>query len=426
MGMVDTIAALLRRRRVERGVLGLVFALTAATSFVVTTAPRLFSNAADAGIRHAISEATAAQGSLEFQAFAQIGSASTSPMGSVETRGKALLGSLPASLKPLVGDTQYVVDTARVALSAPPNFATTVSFRIASAIDEETTIVEGRRPARVDAPGAEDQPIRARVDAPGAEDQPIHLEIAISEASAVTTLLRVGETYVAHLDPTDPLRRSFFPRPSSSIEITVVGIYSINDRTAAYWFDDTKAVEARIGGTTEHPIAFVTALIAPDAYPILLGEGQTSWRIPIDARQIDAGQLEALVPDLRQMALSYPSTTRDSTVALRTGLSGIIGRFQAQEQAAGAALSVAALGPLSVAAGAIGSVAVLIIRRRRPEILLARSRGASSLQLLVTQVTEGVLVTVPAATLGATAGFLVVPARSEPAAIIGAGLVAAA
>jgi putative ABC transport system permease protein len=87
-------------------------------------------------------------------------------------------------------------------------------------------------------------------------------------------------------------------------------------------------------------------------------------------------------------------------------------------------LSVAALGPIAVAAGALGLVAVVIIRRRRSALSLSRGRGASTGQLLTAQLWEGLLITIPAAVAGLLAARFAVPARSDPLSTTGAVLVA--
>ena len=100
--------------------------------------------------------------------------------------------------------------------------------------------------------------------------------------------------------------------------------------------------------------------------------------------------------------------------------------YLSERATAEAALAVAALGPLAVAAGALGLIAILIVRRRRGAIVLARGRGASGGQLLWAQLVEGLLVTVPAALVGLWLATTLVPVRANGASSIGAILVALA
>ena len=87
---------------------------------------------------------------------------------------------------------------------------------------------------------------------------------------------------------------------------------------------------------------------------------------------------------------------------------------------------MAALGPLAVAAGALGLVAVIIVGRRRGALALARGRGASAGQLLAAQLWEGLLITVPAALVGFLLAQAAVPSRPAAASSIGAIFVALA
>ena len=59
MRLVTAVAALLRRLRVERGVVALVFAVVAITSFGVAAGPRLFNQVADEALRYEATHATA-------------------------------------------------------------------------------------------------------------------------------------------------------------------------------------------------------------------------------------------------------------------------------------------------------------------------------------------------------------------------------
>ena len=152
------------------------------------------------------------------------------------------------------------------------------------------------------------------------------------------------------------------------------------------------------------------------------------WRFTVDAARTDAGQLEALVPDLRRLKTEFEAAggVRDTIPNLRTGLAAVVDRYLSERATAEAALAVAALGPLAVAAGALGLIAILIVRRRRAAIVLARGRGASGGQLLWAQLVEGLLVTVPAALVGLWLATVLVPIRANGLSPIGALFVALA
>jgi putative ABC transport system permease protein len=224
--------------------------------------------------------------------------------------------------------------------------------------------------------------------------------------------------------------RTLFPRPTARVDFQVVGLFTVDDPGDVAWFDDIPYARAAIGGTADAPIAFATALFAPEAYrdiARLAIPGRYRWRYHVDAARLDAGKLATLVPDLRRLDSVF-GTNRSTpgSVVYRSGLLDIIDAYLERRAATEAVLSVAALGPLAVAVGALGLVSAIIIRRRRTGLALARGRGASVGQLLAAQLWEGLLLTVPAAAIGLVAARVAVPTRSDAVSAIGALLVAIA
>jgi putative ABC transport system permease protein len=251
----------------------------------------------------------------------------------------------------------------------------------------------------------------------------------VSDATAEAIGVEIGDRFAAIVDPTDPLLRNLFARPSLAIEIEVVGRFSVRDPVAAYWYDDRTLGEIALGGTDDAPIAFATAVFAPDAYVDLLTLGlplQYRWRYFVDVDRLDAGSLDLLADDLRRVEAANSTTgaLRAGSTQFRSGLLDILERYLDTRSTSEAALSVAALGPLAVAAGAVGLIGVLIVRRRRAGLALARGRGASAGQLLATQLWEGLLVTVPASVVGLLVATAVVTSRPSELSSTGAVLVA--
>ena len=94
-------------------------------------------------------------------------------------------------------------------------------------------------------------------------------------------------------------------------------------------------------------------------------------------------------------------TTDQERVALRSGLIALLERYEAERAASEAVLSVAATGPILLAAGAFAMTAVLLVARRRANLVLARERGASGRLLLGAELWEAVVL----AGIGALAGY---------------------
>jgi len=414
MRLVGAVAVLLRRIRAERGVALLLFVLVAVTSLVVAASPRLFDGVADAGLRYEVERATSTQRNLQFTSVDRIVAEDPDALGRVDARGEALLDRLPESVRQLIEARRYVVDTTRFRLVDPPNYPSYITLRYQDGIDEHIEIAEGRRPERL--PELED------------DEAPPRFEVALSTATAAELLVKVGDTLPAAADPGDSMLRNVFPRPVTAIEIQVVGLFSVRDARAPYWFDDSAVARAAIAGTADSPIAYATALFAPEAYRDLLTLGLPSryrWRFQVDPDRLDAGRLVALRPDLRRLESSFATTGgANARLLYRSGLLDVVERFDTRRTATEAALWVAAMGPLAVAAGALGLVAIIVVRRRRPALALARARGASAGQLLGAQLWEGLLITVPAALIGLFVAQAAIPARSDAVSSIGAMLVA--
>ncbi len=414
MRLVSTVAVVLRRLRAERAVVLTLFVLVAVTSLVASVSPRLFERVADEGLRYAVSQGTALQQTLQFSSVDQIRPGDPDPLSFVAGRGDILMDRVPDSVRGVLSGNDVVIETPRFALDEPPNYPAFVTLRFQDHIDGRLIMERGRAPAAVDRP---------------AGDEPQRFEIALSSAAAAELLVDVEDNLSATVDPSDPMIRRLFPRPTATIELAVVGLFTVTDPDDPAWLDDPAFARAAVGGTEDAPVAFANALIAPEAYVDVADLGLPSryrWRYQVDAGGLDAGALETLIPDLRRLDAAFGA---DRSVpgrpVYRSGLPDVIERYRAERATTEAVLSVAAIGPLAVASGALGLVAVIVIRRRRASLALSRSRGASAGQLLAAQLWEGLLITVPAAGAGLLAARLVVPARSDPMSSAAAALVAA-
>ena len=417
MARIAAITGILHRARAERGVLLTLFGLVAITSLVVAISPRLFERVADDGLRYDVGLGTSAQRDLHFTANVRIRAGDDDdPMQFVRARGEDIEARLPASAHDLIDQHDFVIETPRFGLTDPPAFPTFMTLRYQDGVADRLTLDEGRLPDRLD-PATD-------------PEAPPRFEIAISSETSATTHVELGQVLPASLDASDPLVRLLFPRPTADVELQVVGLFSVTNPDDPAWFDDLAYARPGIGGSQDVTIAFATALFASDAYPEVAALGlptRNRWRYHVDPARLDAGRLERLVPDLRRLDTAFsPGQSGLGGASYRSGLLSLIDRHLERRASTEAVLSVAAMGPLAVAAGAIGLVAAIVIRRRRMTLALARGRGASARQLLAAQLWEGVLVTAPAAVAGLLVARAMVPARTDPESAIGAVAVAGA
>jgi len=416
MRLVSAATILLHRVREERGVLLLLFSVVAFTSLLVAGAPRVLDRVADEGLRHEAALATPIQRNLQFTAADIIQAGSTDPFQFVAARGAALRGDLAPSIARIVSDDRFVIDTARLGLQAPPRFATYLTLHQQTGIEDLVTLTAGRWPARVASAATTDAGPR------------IELEILLSDATAATIGADVGDRLLASFDPSDPLLADG-STPNAAAALDVVGRFTVRDPAAPDWFNQRNLEDAAIGGTDNAPIAYASAVFAPSAYEDLFGFAvpmRYQWNLFVDPARLDSGDLERLVADLVHLGSAHARASRDDPGApvVQTGLRGIITRYRAERATTEAALGLVAIGPLAVAAGALAMLGILVVARRRSALRLARSRGASTGQILAAQLFEGLLVTVPAALLGAAVAATVVGGDAGPLSSDGAIVVA--
>ena len=118
MRLVTAVAALLRRLRVERGVVALVFAVVAITSFGVAAGPRLFNRVADDALRYEASHATAIQRNIQFTSVDRLAAGTTDPFDRVVARGDGLRQRLPPQLDRCLGaHTRMVATSDRLSMT---------------------------------------------------------------------------------------------------------------------------------------------------------------------------------------------------------------------------------------------------------------------------------------------------------------------
>ena len=316
MSLVAAVAALLRRLRAERVMALLIFVVVAVTSFAVAAGPRLFNHVADDGLRYAVAHATAIGRNVQFATVDQVPADDVDLFARVVSRGEAIRARLPDSVDGLIDQSRFVVESTRFQLADPPNFTTYVTLRQGDGLGDQLDVVAGRWPARVipTAPPNEAAP------------QPPVFEIALSVPAADAIGVAVGDRLPAAVDPGDPLLRNTFPRPVAAVAFEVVGTFSVRDPAARYWFDDRTLADVAIGGTEDNPLAFATAVFAPDAYGDLIRldlPNRYRWNLFTDVDRLDAGTLDVLVQDLRRLDATFVTTgaVRPGRVLVRSGSS---------------------------------------------------------------------------------------------------------
>jgi putative ABC transport system permease protein len=407
---------LLRRLRDELGILLLICALVGATSFVFAAAPRLFNRVSDDALRYAANVATPAQRDITLSLDSSLPAGEDGGVGGVRAYAEELSSKFPASVDELIGDRLLRVTTVRFFVPEPKTYETHVSLRYQDGITDRTKLVEGRWPVDRGVPLK-----RIPLGQVGDPDpEPVVLEMAISKATAFETGFKVGDRIGVTLDGSDPLvvRAPFKIVPT---DFEIVGLFEATDPDDVYWKGDTNLLQVVQAGSEDTPVAYATGYIPPEMYATIWNSGlpfHYEWKYKVDPQRLRGDGAAQLQVDLRRLGLisgtAGGGAAGGSAVAVVTGLPRIIERYLGERALSESVLSIAALGPLGLAAGALGMVAILLVRRRRSTLALARGRGATGALLLGTQLWEGALFAGGAALLGLLAAILVVDARPSP------------
>ncbi len=216
------------------------------------------------------------------------------------------------------------------------------------------------------------------------------IQATVSDAAATRMGLTAGTTMdlVNRLDPT------------VRISVTIVGIFAMDPADAMYGGDPLLTTGAATSGssTTRGP------LVIREADLVELDPGQARievvWlglpdlaRLPLDGIAPLASGAAGLAGRLASMV---PSAT---SPRISTGLPDLLERVGRSVFVSRSGLILLTIQLAALAAYAVVLVAALLVERRRGEAALLRSRGASSVHLLLMAVVEAAILAVSAAAL---------------------------
>ena len=407
------IGFLLNRYRAEIGPMLVLAVVVAVTAFLAAAGPRLFNRVADDGLRHDVGRAEAIERNLE---LGQIGFLSGgSGLASVADAGARLEAELPESVRALIAGRTHHAESASWSVQDPAREQPTfLRFRFADGVDERITYVEGRPPTgeTTTIPGQ-------RGTLPGEPEDATVFEVGLSTQIAEELGVALGDRMELVPDTEDALVGQFSSPVRAAAD--VVGLYTLDDPDDEYWMNDPSLELPTVVIVNPNlRLLYGTALLSADAYPELIGNGlpaRYAWRLFIDPDRLDAGRLDELTADLRQMRTAYPqfvTTLRNAETTLQTGLLTLFDGYAAERRTVEAVLVTAALGPAAVATAAVALVALLMVHRRRRAVTLIRGRGASAAHLLASHLLEGLLIALPTAGIAYLAAVTFVTGRDSP------------
>ena len=162
----------------------------------------------------------------------------------------------------------------RFRVADPPNYTTFVTFRSQDGLDDRIEYTAGRPPVRLAQPPDDERASRRSRSRSPRRPRPRRTS-------------RLGDTLAADRRPGRPDHAQPVPAPDR-------GGRGHGRRPVSrprpdadpYWYDDPAPIRAAVGGTVDNPIAYVSGVIAPDAYADVFALDLPTayrWRFYVDA-----------------------------------------------------------------------------------------------------------------------------------------------
>ncbi|GAA4846986.1 hypothetical protein [Kitasatospora terrestris] len=254
---------------------------------------------------------------------------------------------------------------------------------------------------------------------PGGGQDGLRFEIAVSQATADTLKIRVGQVLDAGAAPGGDVRAV---ARDERFTAEVVGTFVPDDPEGAFWAGVQcttgpclESVEVAPGESV--PYWLTGAVTGTGGLPSLGAWGDAAedfFQVPIDEAVFRADRLPEVRRALASLisgpqAAALPNSTLRQDLRLSSSLPGTIATAE-RRQAAAAPLTV--LGPVGAAGVALTVLllaAALATDRRAAELRLLRARGASTRGLLRRLLGESAVTALPAALLGTALALLLLP-----------------
>lgn len=286
----------------------------------------------------------------------------------VESRLNRALAPLGAQVL-----THIEAGSFQLARSFDSNSVDLISFQYFEGVESRATVIAGRWPEHRDGV----------------------YETAVSRPAADTLGIDVGDVLEVVNRRDDTIR----------LQVEVVGVYEANDPDDAFWFGDDLVASGSIVASSFRTVGpFVVPLrtALEDLTPL---RATTSWRVLPDFASLtlaDVGRLRSsmasLGGDLDRDLLTALDGDLDGTseFTVDSGLARLLSELEISLDVTRANV-IALIAQMAIMAGyALALTAGLLVGTRGSETYLARARGASPGQLLITAMVEGLVLTIPA------------------------------
>ncbi len=413
------IGAPLRRRLGADPVMGSTFMVVILiTAAAVAAIPIILNRVGDQGLFETLDNAFVTQRGINVELEGQLPRSGDAPLSTVTQHGDGYRDNLAESLQTIIEDTQWTVDSSRhnqlldELEVATGGFQQYFQFRYQSGLDDQIELIEGREPEPTD-------PINLSeiTDIPeDVEDAEVPLfEVKIGTGTAEIKELQIGDLIALLPDGDDRLNsgasRGYF---ESYLAVEIVGIFEPIAPDSDFWYSDYRTYETDIYTDPDQTIHYSMGIPAESVLEELQamndpGDWRYNWRFFVEPGSVAMTDTERTGSDLRslsqnlgpyeQLAEMTPNEAARN-MNVRTLLPTLLSGAERQYGLTSAVLSLVIAGIVTIGVALSGLLGALVASRRTPEIALMRSRGASPRQLSASQITEGIILAIPAALIG--------------------------
>ena len=406
--------------------------MVALTAGLLTAWPRLLGQVLLDEVTHRIEATAPTVRALTAQV---LGWPDTSPGWEEEIRTEldGLAAAAGPELRDSLGEPVLVVEAAGVvpvlSPDGPDDLATRdLKFRVDPRIADREEIVDGAFPAPSERDRILEEMLASQPTDAAFRDLVERLEagefapseVMLSAASAERLGLSVGDVVEV-------------PGSLGNDRVRLAGTFEAADPEDSYW---QHQVSVLVPLVRDDPNAGLLATATAYPNPETLQwvqelaqlQGTTHVWFPVEPRATDAAALLADLRDFgaRSVAIDGPFGIESLRLDFSTGLTAVLERALAVWNGTDAVLTMVIAGPAGVSLALLALTVRLAVTRRRATLALASARGGSPWQLRAALAGEGLLLGVPAATLGAGAATLAVPGTILPAQYLLAGITALA
>ncbi|MGQ9552474.1 MAG: ABC transporter permease [Anaerolineae bacterium] len=221
------------------------------------------------------------------------------------------------------------------------------------------------------------------------------LEVAISQPMAEAAGIQVGEEYILFDKPGASTTGAKQP---TQITIRIAGVWVPNDPKEEFWFYTPKAFEDVFFVSEE---SFLARIVPSTQKPIYLA----LWYLVFDGSGVYTEHVPGLIGRM-VMAQSRAATVLENTSLDVSPMDAMI-TYRAKAELLTILLLVFSIPVVFLVLYFIGLVSGMMVQRQRAEIAVLKSRGATSLQILLLYLFEGVIIGIVALILGALLGQVI-------------------